>query len=851
MAQRYFYTWIHETDGVANDSFIPSSYAISYWNSLIFDPNHRTIWHQGMPYGNAYPGTASYGEVFNDIDHNIGKAAYGHAEGCQTTVTYVDGDTKYSAGAHAEGYQTNATALASHAEGNVTIASGVNSHSEGNMTVASGESTHVEGFNTKAENKYGHAEGNTTISNGESSHAEGDNTTAKGTSSHSEGTRSNAIGNYSHAEGNDTIARGEAAHSEGNNTNASSNYSHAEGKDTSVSGVSGHAEGTSTTVSGASAHAEGYAGSAIGTYSHTEGNSNSSSGESSHTEGNNNTAMAKSSHAEGASNKIYVNSTYSHVEGTNNKVNGKTNHIEGSDNSTDSTSTYVHVEGYKNVGVQGTASHVGGFNNTSTGNYLLVTGQNNTSNSSASIVSGNKNTDKDGTTNLLEGEDNTLRNSYNSIISGKKNTGIGSNNIISGTYTYVKGNNNLILASNTSAYTYNSIAIGDSISIEGDQIKEGGNFALGKGIQIVNDHEGSVGKYNFSYYLNFDATNANNDNKTVFSVGVGTSDDDRRNAIDIRETGVAYLYTTSYIWDNGWELGQDVFPQGLYPIATTSYVLRHGVGMKNWIKDESGVQAYTTSEYFNIYDGPYQNKAYGPYGHAEGKKTYVYYTAEAGHAEGIGTEVKNDGEHASGRYNQSIEDCTLFSIGNGNSNIDRSNQFTVYYGIGASDGLAKLQNDVIVANRSGISATDENLNWFTDSKATYLWSGSYTNYKSLIKAKGTTDTSTIYFIEDGDANDRNDFVTKDDITYIIDKVNAVTDKKMHGVVKSASSIVTSDPLLAAIANSCSSPADTTYIWTGSDVEYSNIKSSIDEILSSETNTSYWIVKSMQFVIHNH
>ena len=62
MANKLFYTYIHGTD-YKNDSFVPDKMIYSYWDSLIFDVNHRTIWHQGMPFGNVYPGTLSYGEI--------------------------------------------------------------------------------------------------------------------------------------------------------------------------------------------------------------------------------------------------------------------------------------------------------------------------------------------------------------------------------------------------------------------------------------------------------------------------------------------------------------------------------------------------------------------------------------------------------------------------------------------------------------------------------------------------------------------------------------------------------------------------------------------------------------------
>ena len=106
MANKLFYTYVHQSSLDKNNSFIPESLIYSYWDSLIFDVNHRTIWHRGMPFGNVYPGTLSYGEVFNDLDRNKGYGAYSHAEGFNS---YANGN-----GSHSEGISTRAIGEASH-----------------------------------------------------------------------------------------------------------------------------------------------------------------------------------------------------------------------------------------------------------------------------------------------------------------------------------------------------------------------------------------------------------------------------------------------------------------------------------------------------------------------------------------------------------------------------------------------------------------------------------------------------------------------------------------------------------------------------------------------------------------
>lgn len=64
------------------------------------------------------------------------------------------------------------------------------------------------------------------------------------------------------------------------------------------------------------------------------------------------------------------------------------------------------------------------------------------------------------------------------------------------------------------------------------------------------------------------------------------------------------------------------------------------------------------------------------YCHIEGYNNLVYITATYGHIEGYNNIIKNSYEHASGKYNFSTENSTLFSIGCG-TNSYRKNAFEV------------------------------------------------------------------------------------------------------------------------------------------------------------------------------
>ena len=120
---------------------------------------------------------------------------------------------------------------------------------------------------------------------GELSVSEGTGNTASGNFSHAEGVSTTASGYCSHAEGYSTTASGNFSHAEGYGTKAVGQRSHAEGEGSNASGYCSHAEGCSTTASGNFSHAEGYGTTAIGTYSHAEGISGIAYGNAGHVEG--------------------------------------------------------------------------------------------------------------------------------------------------------------------------------------------------------------------------------------------------------------------------------------------------------------------------------------------------------------------------------------------------------------------------------------------------------------------------------------------------------------------------------------------------------------------------------------
>lgn len=101
--------------------------------------------------------------IEGDIEHNIARNGYSHAEGETTTASGMD--------SHAEGWATVASNVACHAEGKQTQATGNYSHAEGQLSIANNTS-HAEGYSTYANNT-SHAEGSHTKASSFASHAEG------------------------------------------------------------------------------------------------------------------------------------------------------------------------------------------------------------------------------------------------------------------------------------------------------------------------------------------------------------------------------------------------------------------------------------------------------------------------------------------------------------------------------------------------------------------------------------------------------------------------------------------------------------------------------------------------------
>lgn len=858
MANKLFYTYIHG-EKYKNDSFVPSKMIYSYWDSLIFDVNHRTIWHQGMPFGNAYPGTLSYGEIFNDLQNNIAFGAYSHAEGYSS---YASGNHS-----HAEGFKTYVDGVNGHVEGNSSYSLGENSHAEGSFSYSRGINSHAEGNKSEAQGRNAHTEGFLTYAMGEDSHSEGNNTYARANYSHSEGniTKIEVDAENSHVEGYNTLIKAKNSHAEGNTTlieNTGEN-SHAEGYKTTIRAKNSHAEGNNTLTAGENSHAEGYKSQATSTNTHAEGNITKASGENSHSEGYNTEARSKNSHAEGT--YTIANGENSHVEGIDTKVYSNNTHAEGNANTINTLSDSSHVEGSNNTISFSQSSHVEGDNNTNNdSNYSHVEGLNNKNYAINSHVEGKesfnygKESHVEGTSNInyaytshIEGYANKIGKTIgdtkyihtggnNNIVCPNSENDViyGHSNKVKGIYSDINGESINSYANYStlrgSSLEINSNNIEDNqkgvnfVNVSGDHITVGENatygFAHGSNITLQSPYEIGFGRYTHSYLDNQKQDKQN----TIFIIGNGDSNGES-NALDVRENGISYLYKGIYTWDyvedypystvaNN-ESSYHITKRQLAQVATVTYVMRNSAGRRNFyplINDpehpETLKPMFTGAEYFNNYGDTYSapNNAYAYFCHAEGWGTYCHTGGSYSHAEGCGTETRNPGEHASGNWNKSLEN-TLFSVGWGTNNVNRANAFEIKR-TPTVDGIAFVDNKPIVT--SILNGTGP----------TYMWKGEYADY---VKIK-QVDPNTLYFIYDGDASTRNDFIS-------IDQMDDIVNRKVEEKIKQYTQGMLYNANFSAKFNGFGGDSNFSYVWSGNTTDFAGLGS-----LANDANTVFII-----------
>ena len=490
------------------------------------------------------------------------------------------------------------------ASGRISSAFGMNtksignySFSEGEDTQALGEHSHVEGFSTIASSSDSHAEGAYTRASGGTSHAEGENTEASGYASHAEGTGTITLNKGEHAEGLSnlsiinktihTVGIGSAEdnvkdrknaheiHLDGNhyifgiggydgknsqtegikslqeviantvdlyteqtitakktfsaginlngttiskvgspvNTDDAANKQYVDTKiddipiekgsgENSVqqkgtqciaSGLRSHAEGYNTQAIGQQSHAEGEGTKASGLRSHAEGYDTTSDGGGAHSEGQHTRAFGQASHVEGHSANLPTDEI---IKGSNNEIiatwkntkfslaKGIASHVEGKDNL--ALSTEGHAEGLQTIAVN-VCSHSEGIN----------------------------------------------------TIAGIGNRPVISPNASAGHYSHAEGNGTQASGNSSHAEGKHTLAAASYSHSEGlnTEIESFADCSHVEGQSTIakNLGEHAEGTYNVSNI------GSSTSNKTRHSVGIGTNNTNRKNALEIMQNGDVYI----------------------------------------------------------------------------------------------------------------------------------------------------------------------------------------------------------------------------------------------------------------------------------------------------------------------
>lgn len=180
------------------------------------------------------------------------------------------------------------------------------------------------------------------------------------------------------------------------------------------------------------------------------------------------------SHAEGFANRSYED--YSHTEGVGNEVYGLAAHAEGDRNIVTNSAPYSHTEGHMNI---------------AKADSVHVEGRNNLGNNTGAHVEGGRNV-VNGIYGHAEGYGNTVNNDYGHA---------------EGTYTVNNGKS---------------------------------SHTEGVGTITTNEGEHAEGRYNYTDY----------GSGFISTVGIGSSNDDRKNAIAIDNNGLIYVVNTTEVLDN-------------------------------------------------------------------------------------------------------------------------------------------------------------------------------------------------------------------------------------------------------------------------------------------------------------
>ncbi len=417
----------------------------------------------------------------------------------------------------------------------------------------------VSGLETASPWIYGTGENSAVLRNG--------NLTAKGTNSISHGYGTKTVANYSHAEGENTVAVGYGSHTEGQGTSttaytfyltgdaSTSTYTinstsflfvggiiEYETKFATILKINGSQVTLNRTLSSTAlnnAKVIEHMGTASGQYSHAEGIHCNAGGTGSHAEGFRTYARSYS-HAEGST--TMAKQEYSHAEGGGTMTFGYNSHAEGS-----TTVAYNNASHAEGVGSKTNAS----FTITGDANAIIYSTSASHNLKIGDIIAyddvhskviridtpTNFRVDKTLSSTALSGASVTI---IKGIAYGAVSHSEGWYNIAAGSGSHAEGYYTVADGSYAHAEGYYTATHYQASHAEGDHTVTDSLYSHAEGsyTKTVNLYEHAQGSYNMSHKVNTTFGNAGN---TLSTIGIGTTNNNRKNAVEIMQNGDVYI----------------------------------------------------------------------------------------------------------------------------------------------------------------------------------------------------------------------------------------------------------------------------------------------------------------------
>lgn len=294
-----------------------------------------------------------------------------------------------------------------------------------------------------------------------------------------------ALGDYAVALGGTAAAIGKRSVAQGHRCVAEGETSHVEGNCAVVKYID-------ETLNGYGSHAEGYSTVVAGTYAHAEGNKTK--------------VVAPNAHAEGFETTVGTKGESAHAEGVGTTADAPASHAEG--NNTNTIGAYSHAEGRQTMTL-GEGAHAEGFESHSLGDYSHAEGFGCTSTGNASHSEGMKCNAK-----------------------GGRSHAEGKESVSEGNSSHAEG--------------WISNAIGESSHAEGQNTKTYGIASHSEGLNSeahgpCSHAEGLGTKTNENIMCQHVEGFYNNVTDSLKIIGCGTSDEDRKNAVEVTQDGRVFV----------------------------------------------------------------------------------------------------------------------------------------------------------------------------------------------------------------------------------------------------------------------------------------------------------------------